>query len=123
MKLLVRATDTFKELGLIYLVIVSVAAVVFSVAEDKPLTESFWWAFVTALTVGYGDMYPVTLIGRIDAVLLMHVVPLFILPMVIARLLDQMIVDHDKFSHDEQERIKADLELIKKALNVQPPPR
>ncbi len=41
MKLLVRATDTFRELGLIYLAIVTVAAVVFSVAEGKPMAESF----------------------------------------------------------------------------------
>ncbi|MEU5208928.1 ion channel [Streptomyces sp. NPDC020742] len=33
--------------------------------------KALWWSFETATTVGYGDFYPVTLWGRIIAVLLM----------------------------------------------------
>lgn len=40
-------------------------------ANIKSPSDALWWAFVTITTVGYGDRYPVTTIGRLIAALLM----------------------------------------------------
>jgi voltage-gated potassium channel len=37
----------------------------------RSLGDGLWWAFVTITTVGYGDKYPITLIGRATAVFVM----------------------------------------------------
>jgi voltage-gated potassium channel len=37
------------------------------------LGDSVWWSLVTVTTVGYGDFYPVTTLGRIAAVLIMAI--------------------------------------------------
>ena len=40
-------------------------------ANITTLGEALWWAVVTITTVGYGDYFPVTAIGRIIAIFVM----------------------------------------------------
>jgi len=118
-QLAARATDSFSEILLYYLVTIAGSGILFSYLEDKPFFESLWWACVTGLTIGYGDLYPVTVGGKIVALFLMHVVPLLIIPLIVARLLMTVIEDKNQFSHEEQEELKADIKEIKKALGLE----
>ncbi|MCI1859380.1 MAG: potassium channel family protein [Sporolactobacillus sp.] len=62
--------------GFIYLFSISVvilvcSALLFSTVEHVSLSNALWWAVTTATTVGYGDIYPHTTIGKLIAALLM----------------------------------------------------
>lgn len=118
-----RYTDSLAELLVIYISIIIIGAGLFAVFEGKTYLDALWWALVTAMTVGYGDAYPVTLGGRIIAVALMHVVPLALIPLITARLASKLVVDSDVFSHDEQEQIKNDLAAIRRLLEQGTPMR
>jgi len=118
-KIIARCTDSFAEIFAYYLVILASSAFLFSYLEEKPLFESFWWAIVTGLTIGYGDLYPVTVGGKIVAITLMHLVPLIIIPLIVARLLITVIENRNEFTHEEQEELKSDIKEIKKALGLE----
>jgi voltage-gated potassium channel len=52
----------------------SIAVLAFETDKDSNIKTPFdavWWAFSTVTTVGYGDRYPVTLEGRLVAIVLM----------------------------------------------------
>lgn len=53
------------------IVLILLSSALYSYAENVPFTESFWWALVTATTVGYGDISPTSPLGKIAAIILM----------------------------------------------------
>lgn len=115
-KFLINVTDTARELFVIYVITIIVAATLYAAFETKSLWDALWWACVTAMTIGYGDIYPATIGGRVVAMCLMHFVPLFIIPLVTARMSAKLIVDSNAFTHDEQEEVKKGMREIKRLL-------
>lgn len=120
-KYLIKITQSPRQIITTYLGIIFVAATLYSLFEAKSFWDSFWWAIVTALTIGYGDNYPVTFGGRLVAITLMHVIVLLVIPLITGRISAKLIVDSNVFTNEEQEQIKNDLREIKHMLNKSHP--
>lgn len=72
-----RQADKFLHTnGFIYMlyaavVLIILSSVLISYFEGKTFSDALWWSIVTCTTVGYGDISPVTGVGRVVAVMLM----------------------------------------------------
>ena len=110
------ATDTLRELALIYSGMLLLAALLFSGFEARPFFESLYWAATTATSTGYGDISAKTTGGMILSVLLMHASIFVIAPLIIVRLIDRLNEDRHEFTHEEQERILATLARLEERL-------
>ncbi len=57
---------------MIFIILISSTLIYYMENEVQPesfpnIVASFWWAIATLTTVGYGDIYPVTALGKILA--------------------------------------------------------
>ena len=68
---LLRHTGTIKFF-FAYLILLAIGGVVMSIIEPQinGVFEGFYFCFVASTTIGFGDMVPVTLIGRLLTVLI-----------------------------------------------------
>lgn len=107
-------TDSLKELWIIYSVSAIIVAVLFMLFEGRTLMDSFWWTFVTGLTIGYGDIYPHTIAGQILTIVWAHYMVLFIAPLFVGRILMSIIENKNEFTDKEQKEILRRLRRLDK---------
>ncbi len=115
-----RTLRIFEGRRILYIIIFSSMALTFgAIAEyliESPypnakitnIGDAFWWAIATVTTVGYGDVYPVTVGGKIVASLLMIVV-IAILGVLISTLGAALIENRFKKENRRRRRLEPSL--------------
>jgi len=101
----------------IYLVSLLVGAATFSLVEAKSFGDGLWWATVTALTIGYGDLTPATPAGRIAGVLFGHFWIFMVIPMIIANIVLHLVDDKNLFTDEEQKELMQRLRHVEALLS------
>lgn len=71
--------------------LILLSALVLPLLEPKTFTsnvDSLWFTMTTMLTVGYGDLYPTTLIGRIYTIVFLYIVGIALFATFIGKAMD-----------------------------------
>jgi len=93
----------------------------FANGEFVSLWDGIWWAVTTATTVGYGDLYPTTVQGRIIGMALMFVGIAF-LSLLTAAIASRFVKQEQGEEHTEVmealQRIEADVAELKARANA-----
>lgn len=89
----------------IYAASLLVGAALFALLESKSFHDGLWWATVTALTIGYGDLTPATPAGRITGVVFGHFWIFMVIPMIIANIILHLVEDKNVFTDEEQKEL------------------
>lgn len=122
-----RLTSTnvfrFAALGTVFLTVLAGAVEsTVDTGDFKSFWDGVWWAFVTVTTVGYGDIYPTTVPGRIIAIAVMLVGIAFLA--VLTATIASYFVKTDRGEEtatitEALSRIEADIAALKAQLEVQ----
>lgn len=101
----------------IYACSILAAAFLFMLLENREFHEGLWWAVITALTIGYGDIAPVTGTGRIMGGIFGHFWIFAVIPMIIANIIVRLIEDKNEFTDAEQKEMMRKLKNIESLLS------
>jgi voltage-gated potassium channel len=112
----------FVSMATIFLTVIAGAVqATIDTGDFKGFWNGIWWAVVTVTTVGYGDIYPTTVVGRIVAIVLMFVGIGFLA--VLTATIASRFVSQDRGAEttaitDALTRIEADVAALKAQLDA-----
>lgn len=112
-------TNRFWLIMTIYAVSLMIAAIGFAWLEQKSVADSLWWAVVTSLTIGYGDITPQSHLGRMWGVVFGHFWIFLVIPMIVANLIMTLVEDKHLFSDEEQRELLTRVRTIEALLQQQ----
>ncbi len=88
----------------------------FAALEQKSFADGLWWATVTSLTIGYGDLTPLTPAGRVVGILFGHFWIFVVIPMIVANIIMHLVEDKHLFTDEEQHELMQRLKRIETRL-------
>jgi hypothetical protein len=88
----------------------------FATLEHKSFADGLWWATVTSLTIGYGDLTPLTPAGRVVGILFGHFWIFVVIPMIVANIIMHLVEDKHLFSDEEQHELMQRIRRIEARL-------
>jgi voltage-gated potassium channel len=112
----------FVSMATIFLTVIAGAVqATIDTGDFKGFWNGIWWAVVTVTTLGYGDIYPTTVVGRIVAIVLMFVGIGFLA--VLTATIASRFVSEDRGSEttaitDALTRIEAEVAALKAQLDA-----
>jgi len=109
-----RIIYVVRKVLLTLIVFIFIMGVLLSIVEGLSLMDGIYFAFVSALTVGYGDIVPHTIIGRTIAVFLLPITGMLITGIMVAAAINAI----DKGLRKEASmRGKEDISLKAQSIN------
>jgi hypothetical protein len=89
----------------------TVTSLLLSVVEHWNYFSSLWFSVVTALTIGYGDVSPHTVLGREITLAFAHVCILLIAPSIVSRFLLYVVRNLHEWLNSEQNALIGNLRV------------
>lgn len=120
-KIFLYVANRLQLIVFLYIVSILISSSLFSYFEQRSFLDGVWWSFVTALTIGYGDISPVTFEGRLVGAIFGHIWIFIFAPMIIGNIITRLLVDKDKFTNAEQEWQESALKAIANKVGVELP--
>jgi voltage-gated potassium channel len=112
----------FVALATVFLTVIAGAVqATIDTGDFKTFWDGVWWAVVTVTTVGYGDVYPTSVPGRLVAIILMFVGVGFLAVLtatIASQFVKQERSDETAAITDALARIEADLAVLKQGLGA-----